>query len=148
MRHLKTAGSLGSVVIAGLILALGSGLRYDDEPVVEHAQGGNPVAAAFAAQQSDVWLTYQGTVKKVLPDDNKGSRHQRFILSVDNGQTILVAHNIDLAPRLPGLKRGDTVTFRGEYEFNEKGGVVHWTHHDPQGRHDGGWLEYQGQRYR
>lgn len=89
----------------------------------------------------------RGTVSRVLSDDNEGSRHQRFVLQLGSGQTLLVAHNIDVAPRVPSLKVGDTVAFYGEYEWNEQGGVIHWTHHDPQGRHPGGWLEHEGRRY-
>ncbi len=88
-----------------------------------------------------------GVVERVLPDDVDGSRHQRFILMLDSGQTLLVAHNIDLASRLEGIKPGDTVKFRGQYEVNNRGGVVHWTHHDPRGERPGGWLEYKGKRY-
>ena len=36
---------------------------------------------------------------------------------------------------------------RGEYEWNARGGVVHWTDRDPSGRGPGGWLEHQGRRY-
>jgi uncharacterized protein DUF3465 len=86
-------------------------------------------------------------VERVLPDDNDGSRHQRFIVKLPSGQTLLIAHNIDLAPRVAGLARGDTVSFAGIFEPNNKGGVVHWTHHDPSGRHPGGWIEHDGQRY-
>lgn len=88
-----------------------------------------------------------GTVVRVLPDDNEGSRHQRFILRLSSGQTLLVAHNIDLAPRIPGLTEGDTVEFYGEYEWNDQGGVVHWTHHDPNGRQEDGWLRNEGRTY-
>jgi hypothetical protein len=88
-----------------------------------------------------------GTVERVLSDDNDGSRHQRFILRLSSGRTLLIAHNIDLAPRVSSLSEGDTVSFYGEYEPNDKGGVIHWTHHDPQGRHTDGWLEHKGQRY-
>lgn len=88
-----------------------------------------------------------GKVVRILSDDNEGSRHQRFILELASGQTVLVAHNIDLAPRISGIRTGDTVSFYGEYEPNPQGGVIHWTHHDPQGRHVGGWLEHRGQRY-
>ena len=86
-------------------------------------------------------------VKKLLPDDNEGSRHQRFILSLPSGQTLLIAHNVDLAPRIPGLQVGDAVAFSGEYEWNSPGGVLHWTHHDPQRRHPGGWLQHEGKTY-
>ena len=104
------------------------------------------LAAAYAAKRSDVVLEDAGVVIKVLPDDNKGSRHQRFILRMESG-TVLVAHNIDLAPRVPNLDTGDTIRFKGEYEYNQKGGVIHWTHHDPKGYHEGGWLEHAGERY-
>ena len=102
---------------------------------------------AFDSKTNDLQVQGSGTVTKTLPDDNKGSRHQRFILKLASGQTLLVAHNIDLAPKIKGLKKGDTVGFNGEYERTEQGGVIHWTHHDPAKHHVDGWLEHQGQRY-
>lgn len=105
------------------------------------------IRAAFESRRSDVQVAGQGTVRQVLADDNNGSRHQRFILALPSGHTVLVAHNIDLAPRINGLQAGDTVAFNGEYEWNEKGGVIHWTHHDPAGRHAAGWLRHGGQTY-
>ncbi len=89
-----------------------------------------------------------GTVDRVLADDLDGSRHQRFILRIDSDHTVLVSHNIDLAPRIEPLTKGDSIEFRGQYEWNERGGVIHWTHHDPQGRREGGWLKHHGRTYR
>lgn len=102
---------------------------------------------AFSQQRSDVQVQGQGRVLKVLADDRDGSPHQRFLLALDEGFTVLVAHNIALAARVPGLRAGDIVTFYGEYEWNEKGGVVHWTHRDPAGRHVGGWLKHRGRTF-
>src|SRR3954469_19661656 len=102
---------------------------------------------AFTEQQSGSQVTGEGTVAKLLADDNEGSRHQRFILVLASGQTLLVAHNIDLAPRIASLKFGDAVAFNGVYEWNAKGGVIHWTHRDPSGRHQAGWLKHAGQTY-
>lgn len=89
----------------------------------------------------------QGVVIRILADDDDGSRHQRFILRLDSGQTLLIAHNIDLAARVAPLNVGDTVEFLGEYEANAKGGVVHWTHRDPQGHHQAGWLKHDGKTF-
>ncbi len=105
------------------------------------------LADAFKARRSGVQVRGEGVVSAVLADDNQGSRHQRFVLRMASGQTILVAHNIDLAPRIAGLAKGDTVGFNGVYEWNAKGGVIHWTHHDPAGRHIPGWLRHAGQTY-
>lgn len=88
-----------------------------------------------------------GTVVRILSDDNDGSRHQRFILQLAGGRTLLIAHNIDLAPRISGIRTGDTVEFFGEFRSNPQGGVIHWTHRDPQGRHPDGWLRHKGRTY-
>jgi Protein of unknown function (DUF3465) len=101
----------------------------------------------FEAPRSGEQIRGSGTVVRILADDNDGSRHQRFILGVAGGRTLLVAHNIDIAPRVAELKTGDAVEFYGEYEWNDKGGVIHWTHHDPNGRHVGGWLKHGGRTY-
>ena len=105
------------------------------------------VLQAWQGRRSSVQVNGSAVVSRILPDDNEGSRHQKFILRLSNGNTLLIAHNIDLAPRIGGLREGDMVEFYGVYEWNEKGGVVHWTHHDPRGRHVGGWLKHNGQTY-
>lgn len=93
------------------------------------------------------WVTLEGKVTRTLGDDNTGSRHQRFIISVPGGRTLLVAHNIDLAERVP-VKTGERVSMHGRYETNQQGGVIHWTHHDPDNSGSGGWIDFNGKRYR
>lgn len=105
------------------------------------------LSEAFDHQYSNIQVRQTGTIIKILPDDTNGSRHQRFIVRLNSGQSVLIAHNIDLAPRVEGIKEGSTISFHGEYEWNSKGGVIHWTHHDPQGQHEHGWLIYDGRRY-
>lgn len=83
----------------------------------------------------------------MVRDDNDGSRHQRFVLDMRNGQTVLIAHNIDLAERVP-VGIGDRIRFRGMYEWNELGGLVHWTHRDPLGVEDGGYVKFRRRTYR
>jgi Protein of unknown function (DUF3465) len=102
---------------------------------------------AFEQHSDKLQVEGEGIVKRVLSDDNDGSKHQRFILLLGSGQTLFVAHNIDIAPRISGLQEGDKVLFRGEYDWNPEGGVIHWTHHDPNGRHSGGWLKHEGKTY-
>ena len=85
-----------------------------------------------------------GTVKRVL-DDREG--HQRFILKMEDGRNILVTHNIKVGFRLNGLKAGDRVTYYGEFIRDSRGGIVHWTHHDPKRWRDDGWLFWNGRKY-
>ena len=90
---------------------------------------------------------YEGEIIRILRDDTEGSRHQRFIIRLASGQSLLIAHNIDLAPRIPDVNKGAWVKLYGEYEWNDLGGLIHWTHADPNGEHEGGWIEFKGQRY-
>ena len=98
---------------------------------------------AYQNRQSDVQVKGSGIVIRTLADDKKGSQHQRFLVKLSSGNTILIAHNIDLAPRINALREGDMIEFYGEYEWNEKGGVVHWTHRDHRGNHESGWLKHK-----
>ena len=102
---------------------------------------------AFEGNVSDFQVGGSGKVIRVLPDDTEGRRHQKFIIKLKSGQTLLFAHNIDIAPRIQGLKSGDHVNFYGEYEWSPKGGVLHWTHQDPQGHHENGWINHNGKLY-
>ena len=92
------------------------------------------------------WIEGTGLVRRLITDDNDGARHQRFILDLRNGQSLLMAHNVDLAGRVP-VGVGDRIRFRGMYEWSELGGLVHWTHHDPLGIEDGGYIRYRGKLY-
>lgn len=102
---------------------------------------------AFINRKSGLQVQDTGIVTRLLSDDLVGGRHQRFILRLSSGQTLLIAHNIDIAPRLIGLKVGESVAFYGQYEWNSQGGLVHWTHRDPSRKHITGWLKYKGKTY-
>jgi len=105
--------------------------------------------SAFQQHRSNIWIEGAGTVTRLLRDDTKRPRHQRFVVQIENADfTVMIAHNIDLAPRVP-FKKGDRVEFRGEYVWNAQGGVVHWTHRDPKGGKDsGGWIRWRDFVYR
>ncbi|MGB5916820.1 MAG: DUF3465 domain-containing protein, partial [Phormidesmis sp.] len=106
------------------------------------------VINAYRAQQSDVIVeNVGGVVEVILSDDLEGSRHQRFIIRIAGGQTVLIVHNIDLAPRIDSLREGDRVSVKGKYEWNDRGGLIHWTHHDPRSVHEGGWIDHNSLRY-
>ncbi len=94
------------------------------------------------------WVEVSGRVHRLLADDDDdGEAHQRFVIHAAGGQTLLVAHNLELAGRVP-LGLADRVRVRGLYVYNDSGGVVHFTHRDPHGREAGGWVEFRGKRYR
>jgi hypothetical protein len=141
-----------------LVVALGTGwyvAREQGAMQPARQQGGatraavspDPAQAAFEARARGRMIAANGVVERILADDRDGSPHQRFIVRTPGGLSLLVAHNLDLAARLDGLAPGDEVTVRGEYEWSDKGGVMHWTHDDPQGRHEAGYIEWRGRRY-
>lgn len=105
------------------------------------------LANAFQYGLTNLQVEGEGKVIKILSDDTYGSKHQRFIIRLSTLQTLLVAHNIDIAPRIATLKVGDNLQFNGEYEWDNKGGVMHWTHHDPDNQHVNGWIKHAGITY-
>ena len=114
---------------------------------VSHLGDDQRILQAFRDGTSGITVESSGAVEKILPVDLDGIPHQRFIVRLNNGQTLLIAHNIAVAKKIVDLKVGDKVNFKGRYEWNSKGGVVHLTHHDPRGKQPGGWVEHDGKRY-
>lgn len=140
--------SLAIVCGLGLLVCLAEGqdvLQRQSTRTPSPVESG-PVLTLFQQQRSGVMVTVDAVVVRLLADDTHGDRHQRFVIKTPDAGTLLVAHNIDLAPRVP-LRVGDPVRVHGQYEFNEKGGVLHWTHRDPAKRHAQGWIEHAGRRY-
>ncbi len=150
----------GSTILKKIVVAAAIGLvatgwvlqRQPTEPdtpqtAARETAASDPAAEAFDRRANGILMTVKGEVERILADDRDGSAHQRFILRTSGRHTVLVAHNIDLAPRLVGLAVGERLILRGQYEWNSQGGVIHWTHHDPDGSHPGGYIERQGRRY-
>jgi hypothetical protein len=140
---------IGIALAAAYFGGVQSGLipRQHEPAASNVVSSADQVAAAFENGRSNVQVQGSGNVTKILADDNDGSRHQRFIVRLASGQTVLVSHNIDLANRVTSLQTGDLIEFYGEYEWNAKGGVIHWTHRDPRRGHVDGWIKHNGQMY-
>ena len=136
------------LILIGLVNFGANYLSIDLIQSVHAGQNNDAISNAFKNNQRGIQVSGSGKVIRILSDDIEGSKHQRFILKLPSNQTILIAHNIDLAPRVESLKIGDTISFCGVYEWNSKGGTVHWTHHDPRRRHVSGWLKKGSKTYK
>ncbi len=123
--------------------------RVKSSPRIASRGQDGGIAKLFAEGRSDAIVTSSGLVVKILRDDlhdDDGSgQHQQFLVEVPGDVTIKIAHNLKFG-RVP-VNEGDTIRFKGEYEWNDRGGCVHWTHHDPKGWHEDGWIEHEGKRY-
>jgi len=102
----------------------------------------------YAEKRSIVEVTAHGVVTSVLTDDGGPSGvHQRFIIRLAGStQTVLVDNNVTIGQRAP-VHPGNDVLVHGEYVWNDQGGLIHFTHHDPAHTHEGGWIELSGVRY-
>lgn len=151
MKPIAKAAALVLVAVAGWYHFQGGTQAPAHTPEEATALGaadaGDAAQRAFEQRESGLMLRVQGRVERLLADDRDGSPHQRFIIVTDSGQSLLVAHNLDLAPRLDGLAVGDQVGILGQYEWNPQGGVMHWTHDDPDGSHAAGYINWQGRKY-
>lgn len=115
--------------------------------------GAVTVAQLFREQRSDTFVETRGRVERLLDDDREtadgSDMHQRFLVRTDDGVTVLIAHNITVGARVPA-KVGDRVSLRGEYEWSDRGGTIHFTHKpkfSTRDREQRGWIEHDGRRY-
>ena len=94
-------------------------------------------------------VSFGGTVLQ-KPRFFYGSRthamHEAFNVQTEAGKLEIVDH-VAIAPRVP-VEPGDRIEVRGELVHDPgRLPVVHWTHHDPSGRHPDGFILLRGQTY-
>ena len=138
--HVTRALAMALVVAAACAPAL--------QPPAAVTADNTAAQRAFQRHSDGVELTITGTVERVLSDQTGPSGpHERFIVRLaDVSMTVLIEHNLSIAPRVP-LAVGEAVVVHGEYIWNDQGGLVHFTHHDPDRSHEGGYVLYAGKRY-
>ncbi|MDE2573132.1 MAG: DUF3465 domain-containing protein [bacterium] len=114
------------------------------------AFGDGQLRSAVAAQRKPSEVTFSGTVTSeplFFHSRRSGLTHEAFDVSPPSGLRTQVVENVDVGPRVP-VHRGDSVVVRGEYVRDAgETHIVHWTHHDPDGRHVGGFIVDDGRRY-
>jgi hypothetical protein len=107
------------------------------------------ICQAFNAQQSRVEVVADGTVTRDLGlRAGRSGTHEGYLLRLNGGCNVIlkVETNVDLTGPVP-IRQGEHAIVKGEYEWTRLGGVLHWTHHDPRGRHEGGFVEVDGHTY-
>ncbi len=105
---------------------------------------------AIAQNRDGVEVTVEGPVIHVLAESNgESGTHDRFVIEVRSGskeQDILIADNVSIGRTAP-IQEGDDVTVKGVLAIDPSGPVIHWTHHDPSGRHESGFIRDRGVLY-
>ena len=86
-------------------------------------------------------------VRLLTDQSGTAGTHERFIVKLLTGAiTVEIEHNVSIGAPVP-VAEGDHVIVHGEYVWNAQGGLIHFTHHDPQGTHEGGYIEDNGKTY-
>ncbi|MGZ3497952.1 MAG: DUF3465 domain-containing protein [Vulcanimicrobiaceae bacterium] len=106
------------------------------------------LASAYSATRP-AEVTFPATVLSE-PRFFYGSRthavHEAFDAQTRAGRVEIV-DNVAIAPRVP-VHTGDRIEVRGEMVHDpHRPPVVHWTHHDPGGNHQDGFILLRGQVY-
>ena len=143
--RIRRSGFTRTIVMA---LAIAAACTAACQPPAAVISDNTAAQRAFERHADGVELTITGTVDRVLSDQSGPSGpHERFIVRLaDVTMTVLIEHNLSIAPRGP-VAAGESVVVHGEYVWNDQGGLVHFTHHDPDRSHEGGYILYAAKRY-
>jgi uncharacterized protein DUF3465 len=107
------------------------------------------VCQTFGAGRSHIEVVADGVVTRVLgTQPGVSSPHEGFLMRLQSGCNLVVRveANESFTGVIP-LNAGERVTVKGEYEYYPLGGVIHWTHRDPRGRHPDGYVIAGSTRY-
>jgi Protein of unknown function (DUF3465) len=140
----KHSRIIGVIAIALVLVALA--LLWHSRPGYEVRSGFTVIEDAYRYRQTGFMAEVDGTVARILMDDQEDQRNQKFTIRLTNGQMLLVIHDQEAAGRVP-VSVGDRVLVRGEYVWTETGGTLRYTQHDYSPRRLHGWIDHNGERY-
>ena len=141
---IKMVKGISTVTVLGAAAIMVSPqLKSSVFPPVDDSQR---IVQAFQTRESNLLVETQATVIRVYPDVEYSYSYQEFSVRLPNGHRLRVRHSLDEANRVP-VSAASVIRLRGEYDWTEDGGQITWTHDDPNGQREGGWIEYNGQRF-
>ena len=137
-----------AILLGAIAVLVGAGWYWQSQPGSGYTVelGFAPLEHAYYDRHSSFMSEVSGTVVRIVVDDRSEPNTQQFFIRLQNGQTVLVVHDLKGGARVP-VAIEDQVTIRGEYIWNETGGILQNTERDlsPQRRH--GFIEHEGKRY-
>jgi hypothetical protein len=143
-RGMKTR--LYAALITGIFTLLFAVWAWQSVPGYNIELGFGAVEKAYHSQQSGLMVEVTGKIIRILSDDKDDLQNQKFVIRLQNGQVLLVTHDISVAETAP-VSINHEVTVRGEYSWTVTGGLIHWTHRDYSAKRRHGWIEHQGEKY-
>lgn len=151
MTRLIVRTAMVALTVAGCLVApdaIAWGGRADAPPAAERRTS-RPDDRPHHPRQRRTFVVITGTVTDLLPDDVRPPRHQHFVVRYTGASgrinRVKVAHNTDLAPRVP-VRPNDSITLKGEFIEATPMDVLHYTHYDPRGG-EGGYIRHHGKVY-
>ncbi|HET9030097.1 MAG TPA: DUF3465 domain-containing protein [Candidatus Aquilonibacter sp.] len=141
LRHLSLA-ALALALLAPLA-ACGGGSVGNDPP------NNKRICDAYGGQLTNGEVVADGTVRQILGERRgRSGDHEGYLIQLggDCDLVLKVETNTDITGPIP-LRPGERVVVKGVYIYNPMGGLIHWTHHDPGGRHEGGFVKAGGLLY-
>lgn len=157
MKRLKFKNSLSIISLTLLISSCGSRNTFTDPLIPEQQVITQTVQAPQANVNNFDALTvnavFQGSVVQILPEDTSGLQHEKFMFQISdglngqyNGQVVLVAHDISMAPFVP-IRTGSQLEIKGDFIPDQTPKVLHWTHLDDKHVHPDGYIKLNGKIY-
>ena len=140
-------------ILAGLAIILAGKMCWSGRMGPRNAKaeasltGLAQIMDAVANKRAGIMVQHWGTVSRTMLDDKGVDKLQKFLVTLENGHLLLFAHDLSIAQRVP-IATGDRIEFRGRFDWNDVGGLIHRTHHDPQMSFEDGWLRHNGRVYR
>ncbi|MDG0816825.1 DUF3465 domain-containing protein [Bdellovibrio svalbardensis] len=125
------------VLLSSLISARALALAKDDSALIRAIHDDRGVNYIEAGQM---------VVEEILPDDNQGLPHQKWLVRLSDNSSVELVYNSDMGDRVP-LQVGEVMSAGGQLIMAQQGPLLHWLHSDPKQHRPDGYVYVNGTYY-